>query len=461
VHALVLLIGLLGLLLIPGVARGAPAETPKDEDCLACHADKDLKRSAKRPGKGASVAVDPAVLKASTHDGLECVACHVGATAPHDDKLPPVSCANCHGDVPKTLAGDAHGTGGGKAPPTCTGCHGTHGIRTAAKATVDTCATCHADQVRAWKTSVHGRAARGGDTDAATCRSCHGSTHAVMPKTDPRSPTYHLSLPRTCAQCHADPEFVKRHNIQVGDVYKVFMDSIHGRALTRSGLLVAANCSDCHGAHEILPRDDKRSRVHRSNVPSTCGGCHAGILAQYAESVHGRQVAAGDQRAPVCIDCHTAHEIKRVEAESWKLDVIRECGTCHGESLRTYRDTFHGKVTALGFTRVARCSDCHGAHGVQPAEDPRSAVNPQNVVATCARCHPSSNLNFVKFDPHADPENRDRSPLLHYTWLFMTWLLVGTFTFFGLHTVLWGVRSLVRGRNGTDRSAPDGDGHDA
>ena len=461
-RALVLLIGLLSLAAEPGVALGAAPDTPKNEDCLACHADKDIKRSAKRPGKGESVAVDPAVLKASTHDGLECVACHAGVTAPHDEKLPPVSCATCHGDVPKTLAGGAHGTRvDGRAPPTCAGCHGTHDIKKADKTTVDTCGTCHASPVRAWKASVHGRAARGGDTDAATCRSCHGSTHAVMPRTDPKSPTYHLNLPRTCAQCHADPAFVKKHNIQVGDVYKVFMDSIHGRALTKSGLLVAANCSDCHGAHDILPHDDRRSRIHRNNVPSTCGTCHAGVQREYAESIHGRQVAAGDQRAPVCVDCHTAHQIKRVEAEFWRLDVIRECGTCHGESLRTYRDTFHGKVTALGFSRVARCSDCHGAHGVQPAEDLRSAVSPANLVATCGKCHPGSNVNFVKFDPHADPENRERSPLLHYAWVFMTWLLIGTFTFFGLHTVLWGIRTLVGGRNGHDGSAVDGDGPDA
>jgi nitrate/TMAO reductase-like tetraheme cytochrome c subunit len=61
-------------------------------------------------------------------------------------------------------------------------------------------------------------------------------------------------------------------------VYQLYMDSIHGRALTRSGLLVAANCSDCHGAHEIKPRAEPTSRVFRANVPKTCGACHAGIL---------------------------------------------------------------------------------------------------------------------------------------------------------------------------------------
>ncbi len=38
---------------------------------------------------------------------------------------------------------------------------------------------------------------------------------------------------------------------------------------------------------------------------------------------------------------------------------------------------------------------------------------------------------------------RARFPLLYWTYLFMTGLLVFTFAFFGLHTLLWLPRSLV------------------
>ena len=56
------------------------ADLPKAEDCLGCHADKDIKRGAPGPGRSASVFVDAAGLKASAHGALECVACH--RTAP-------------------------------------------------------------------------------------------------------------------------------------------------------------------------------------------------------------------------------------------------------------------------------------------------------------------------------------------------------------------------------------------
>jgi len=449
------------LLLLAGTARAA--DLPKSEDCLGCHADRDLKRSAPAPGRPASVSVDAAALKASTHAGLECVACHKTATAPHEDKLPPVRCAGCH-DKARAVLGE--GVHGGRTAPargaggvTCSSCHGTHAVRPASTLAIETCATCHRHQVEVYAGSIHGRSRKRGNSEAATCRSCHGTTHAILAKSDPRAPTYHLNLPRTCAQCHADPELAKRHNISVGNVYQLYMDSIHGRAVSKSGLLVAANCSDCHGAHEIQPRAAPTSRVFRANIPKTCGACHAGIHKTYAESVHGKPSAKGGGAAAVCTDCHSAHQIQRVERAPWQLDVIRECGTCHQESLRTYRDTFHGKVTGLGFSRVAKCADCHGSHGILPASEPRSTVSATNIVATCRQCHPAATWSFAQFHPHADPESKARFPKLYYVSSLMTGLLLGTFAFFGLHTILWLPRSLVerlrrRRERGEETSEP-------
>jgi hypothetical protein len=353
--------------------------------------------------------------------------------------------------VPGALTG-VHGPT--QAAPTCTACHGTHDVRPAKSPDVGKCAACHATETARYRESIHAASRQKGDLEAATCSSCHGAAHTIVAKSDSRSPAYHLNLPRTCAKCHADPELAKRHGMTIGDVYQQYMDSIHGRAVTRAGLLVAANCSDCHGAHETKPKNDPSSRVFRTNIPRTCATCHAGVEKTYAQSVHGAAVAKGNPIAPVCTDCHTAHRIRRVEGEAWKLDIIAECGTCHAESLRTYRDTFHGKVTALGFTRVARCSDCHGSHGVLPMRDPASTVSAANLVQTCARCHPGANANFVKYDPHADPENPSRDRMLYLTSFFMRWLLIGTFGFFGLHTVLWGARSLLLGRRGR-QGGPD------
>lgn len=114
------------------------------------------------------------------------------------------------------------------------------------------------------------------------------------------------------------------------------------RARERAGLVVAPACSDCHGKHDIKEKADAASRVFRANVPATCGKCHAGIREKFDLGIHATQLRKGDSRAPGCADCHTAHSIQRADTDAWHLSVTRECGTCHTESMRTYRDTFHG-----------------------------------------------------------------------------------------------------------------------
>jgi hypothetical protein len=178
--------------------------------------------------------------------------------------------------------------------------------------------------------------------------------------------------------------------------------------------------------------------------------------------VHAEAMQRGNPKAPACPDCHTAHGIQRAEVTGWRLDVIRECGTCHEESIKTYRDTFHGQVTALGYTRVAACADCHRAHDIQSKADERSAISPARLVQTCGQCHDAANENFVQFDPHADKHNKERNPWLFFASKFMSALLIGVFSFFGVHTLLWASRSAAirrpdapaSGGNGESRTGP-------
>ena len=348
------------------MVRVAAAEEVDKQTCLSCHATEGFVDA-----NGHDLSINGESFTASTHAALPCTRCHAAATSiPHAAPLERVG--------------------------------------------LETCARCHGAQVAAYETSVHGQAYQnGGYADAATCNDCHGSPHSVKKASDPGSSVYPLNLPRTCAVCHGDLDFTKRHNLPA-NASRLYMDSIHGRALTDSGLLVTANCSSCHGAHDIRPKRDPLSKVFRSNVPATCGACHAGVEEAYFQGIHGQALKAGRAGAPVCVDCHTTHQIVRVEMDPWKLQIVKECGACHEESLKTYRDTLHGQVTNLGFMTLARCSDCHGAHRVLPASNPASTIAPANLVATCQKCHPTANANFTGFSPHADPSSKERNPGLYY-----------------------------------------------
>jgi cytochrome c553 len=57
-------------------------------------------------------------------------------------------------------------------------------------------------------------------------------------------------VPKTCGTCHGNNGMAGKHGL--ASVYPNYIDSIHGFALSKEGLLVAANCQSCHGSHNIL-----------------------------------------------------------------------------------------------------------------------------------------------------------------------------------------------------------------
>ena len=237
---------------------------------------------------------------------------------------------------------------------------------------------------------------------------------------------------------------------------KAFADSIHGRALSRSGLVVAPTCSDCHGTHDIRRKTDPESRVypreradHLREVPR---GDRAAVRRRASTARCWRRANNG---APVCQTCHTPHAIQR--AESPHVAAARGQPVRHvprRTSSKTYRDTFHGQVTELGYRAVAACADCHGTHRILPASDPRVADQQANLVPTCGKCHADASANFVKYDPHADKHDRARNPALYYAAKFMQALLFGVFGFFGLAHAALACGSGPRDRT-AERSAAD------
>ena len=380
------------------VSHGAVAATPAapsvNDTCLACHGDKEAKRA-----DGRSIAVAGATFAESVHgqSGLKCTDCHSDVSAqklPHGEKLKAVACANCH-----------------------------------------------EKQVKEYGATVHGLARKGGNDVAANCSDCHG-THDIRRAADPAARTNHANLEATCGKCHGNDAMVQKAKLPGGNIVSQFHDSIHGRALTGAAQASAPTCTNCHGAHSIRAKSDPASNTNRARIPDTCGSCHKQERAQFAKSLHGQLRHEGNMAAPGCNDCHSAHHIQQRDMPLFQTQVINECGNCHADYLSSYRDTFHGQVTALGYSRMATCASCHGSHEILPASNPASTVSPQNRLGTCQKCHAGATANFANYDPHADRNNRARSPLYYYSALFMKWLLIGVFGFFGVHTVLWFVRSL-------------------
>jgi len=355
----------------------------------------------------ALLAMPIAAAQLSTED---CLACHdqVDAKKFNSSVHGPLGCTNCHSDI----------TAPGPHEP--------------APKKVD-CAQCHADPAADLAKSVHGAASARGDKAAPTCISCHGK-HDIV-KMD------RFKIPQTCASCHENVQVTRNHPVPPPSVINSYFEGVHGQGALKKGLNVSAVCSDCHGSHLILPKNDPKSTVAHANVPNTCKKCHDGIFRDFEQSSHGQQWKKGNANGPVCVTCHATHGIASVDA-AFRGGIATGCMHCHEKEAPTYRDSFHGQATTLGYLPAAKCSDCHTPHFNLPQSDPRSSVAPAHLAETCGKCHANVTPSFLKFDPHADPHTKKVAPVF-YVYQAMKWLLLSVFSFFGLHTLLWLQRSIV------------------
>jgi uncharacterized protein with PIN domain len=360
-----------------------------DKDCMRCHSNEHLKASDGRP-----LFVRTAEIAESRHVKVACSQCHSDVNAsrvrPCETITQKVDCSRCHEAIGQQFGRSKHGQLIAQQNPT-----------------------------------------------APSCKECHG-THRVLGRYDPQSLTFATNVPDLCARCHREGQKAAvRYTGRQHEIIQHYTESIHGKGLLKSGLTVTATCTSCHTAHGILPRSDPESSVNPKNVPETCGRCHHGIQEQFVRSVHSVSMTKTRQELPVCSDCHSAHSIRRTDQDGFRLDIMNKCGRCHQEIAKTYFDTYHGKVSRLGYTNTAKCYDCHGAHDILKVTDPNSHLSRANVVATCRKCHAGATRRFAGYLTHATHHDPVKYPFLFWAFWGMTSLLIGTFVVGGVHTLLW------------------------
>lgn len=367
-----------------------------DASCKKCHENHSIAKSS----DGRSMFVNSSDQASSVHVKLSCTQCHIAVEPSHDRP-----CDNMN--VKK----------------------------------VD-CSTCHSQVGNDYKVSTHGKLHARNDKDAPICADCHGS-HKILKKSNPDSPIFALNVPKLCSSCHQEgKKAALRYKGQQHSIVNNYNESIHGKGLAKSGLTVTATCADCHTAHKELPKASPESSINANNISGTCGKCHFGIEEQFNQSVHSPSVTKTDKKLPVCFDCHSAHTIKRTDANAFRHEILSSCGKCHGEITKTYFETYHGKVSLLGSSKTAKCADCHGAHNMLPVDNLNSTLSRNNIVATCQKCHKNATKGFTKYLTHATHHEKNKYPFLFFTFWGMTLLLLGTFTISFLHTLLWLPRSI-------------------
>lgn len=384
------------VLAIPALALAAAA-VPTDEECMVCHNDPNLATELEG-GVTQSLYVDENVFSSSVHGPIGCVSCHADIVElPHEAHLKPVHCGECH------------------------------------------------PEAEAYTQSLHGKALAGGDKDVGGCIDCHGK-HDTRPSSDPLSMTNPRNLAQTCGRCHSDANLVKRHMVSISEPSESYLKGVHAKAIA-AGNDKAAVCSNCHGAHDILPSNDANSPISRAHIHTTCGKCHEKEMNEFVRSIHGKAIEAGIKDAPTCTDCHGEHDIEPPKSDASPVaakSVSRStCPKCHEDETTmtkygitthrqaSYMDSYHGMASVAGGKVVASCASCHGAHEILPKDDPGSSINPANLVRTCGQCHKNATANFAASPVHIVPTDPGQRAVgivrLVYIWLIA--VLIGGMVF--------------------------------
>jgi hypothetical protein len=200
-----------------------------------------------------------------------------------------------------------------------------------------------------------------------------------------------------CLTCHA---MKLKKSLEDGDKLSLnvpvadFTESVHG----------SFGCTSCHQdigdrEHPKVKVAISNKRDYSIEKNQGCRNCHATKFEQYEGSIHASLVAAGDSTAPVCTDCHSAHAIKSLAV----LETLagQPCKTCHENIFEAYAQSVHGEARASGnvirpsHIQAPICADCHRAHEVT------AVAASDRLQMTCLDCHDEASQAHQDWLPNA------------------------------------------------------------
>jgi predicted CXXCH cytochrome family protein len=176
-----------------------------------------------------------------------------------------------------------------------------------------------------------------------------------------------------CTVCHNQPW--RAVTLQDGFILNLYVDpeiitnSVHGRTNPDG----AMDCVDCHGEAAFPhngPTPDN-ARVYTLNAVQMCTNCHQQEASDLEHGLHEQAIARGNLDAAVCTDCHGAHDIQ--PATNRPQLVAGVCGDCHKSTYDEWRNSPHVDIGPFG------CAKCHSPHSQE--------LRVGDVNELCTNCH--------------------------------------------------------------------------
>ncbi len=216
---------------------------------------------------------------------------------------------------------------------------------------------------------------------------------------------------------------------------------------------VAENLSK--SAHGKLDADGKPKR-YQEDYPD-CKDCHDQPLYRPISVYKGVLKHGLSKRSMSrCKSCHKTgdfsqdfyeHVTSRLHKTRLSLEIVEVCAKCHEDPefrkrhelddvITTYKQTFHGKLLALGSERAADCLDCHVVEGennhlIESRTVATSSTHASNVGRTCmaSDCHERASESLSSFQTHVTYE-REKYPIQFYMLVFFKALMAVVLYFF-------------------------------
>jgi predicted CXXCH cytochrome family protein len=224
-----------------------------------------------------------------------------------------------------------------------------------------------------------------------------------------------------CLACHAEPSLSR--TLPSGEVLPLSIrpdeldSSVHG--------VLGIGCQACHQDLQGYPHpqagySDRRQLSEA--LYESCQRCHPDHYARTLDSMHAAAAAAGNPDTPICTDCHGAHYVQPPSQP--RATISRTCGSCHTQISDSYVASVHGSALIQEDNPdVPVCTDCHGVHNIQ---DPRTALFRVESPELCAGCH-------------ADPELMSRYGLSNdvYALYSLSWHGVDVSVYRAIWPTIW------------------------
>lgn len=352
-------------------------------NCITCHNSHEIKSSDTNNSKTYKMNIPKL-----------CGECHKEGTK--ISEMPSINKRNILENYSESIHSDGLFKRGLIVSAVCTDCHFTHDIKPHEDATssihrnniASTCTQCHVEIERVHKQVIKGELWEKEAHKIPACVDCH-QPHQV------RRVYYEQDFTNNyCMECHGEKDIFKIVN---GEKLSLFVDiNEHDNSAHKEN-----SCVKCH------------ANVNTSNNPICkgsgivdCSSCHDEQVADYVVSQHGKLHAEGKLNSAYCTDCHGKHNTLKksnLDSPTFVRNIPELCEKCHAHAEKVgghaadkareglaekYSMSIHGKgLLESGLTVTATCADCHTAHKELPADDPLSSVYPDNIPATCAKCH--------------------------------------------------------------------------